>query len=240
MWRNWKVANFISIEFHLRFCVYFSPNVPFLHSHRRVHITKETLKCLDGDYEVEDGKGYERNSYLKDHQIETYLIIPGDIYRLVKVTRKQNERRKRMQHSLNLILFWFLLQNKRAHQSTSMNGNISKELRMMGHTQTTQKNVARLGFSDNTDAKDPEDEVNDYLMRAIDARSIDRLRSEHCKSVLLSFKKVSIERKVRNCKCFRVKLPEYILSFYFLTICSTYQSRIECYAFTFIAAFLYS
>lgn len=52
-------------------------------NYRRVHITKETLKCLDGDYEVEDGKGYERNSYLKDHQIETYLIIPGDIYRLV-------------------------------------------------------------------------------------------------------------------------------------------------------------
>lgn len=88
------------------------------------------------------------------------------------------------------------VQNKRAHQSTSMNGNISKELRMMGHTQTTQKNAARLGFSDNNDTKDPEDEVNDYLMRAIDARSIDRLRSEHCKSVLLSFKKASIERKV--------------------------------------------
>lgn len=52
--------------------------------YRRVHITKETLKCLDGDYEVEDGKGHERNSYLKDHQIETYLIIPGDIYRLVR------------------------------------------------------------------------------------------------------------------------------------------------------------
>lgn len=117
----------------------------------------------------------------------------------------------------------------------------------MGHTQTTQKNVARLGFSDNTDAKDPEDEVNDYLMRAIDARSIDRLRSEHCKSVLLSFKKASIEQKVRNCKCSRVKLAKYILfsfrsicAFFFYTICSTYQSRIECYAFTFIAAFLYS
>lgn len=55
---------------------------------RRVHITKETLKYLDGDYEVEDGKGHERNSYLKDHQIETYLIIPGDIYRLVSYSFK--------------------------------------------------------------------------------------------------------------------------------------------------------
>lgn len=54
----------------------------------------------------------------------------------------------------------------------------------------------RLGFSDGVDNKDPEDEVNEYLMRAIDARSIDRLRSEHCKSILLSFKKSSIEQKV--------------------------------------------
>lgn len=69
---------------------------------------------------------------------------------------------------------------------------------MMGHTTKSQKNTARLGFSDSNDSKDPEDEVNDYLMRAIDARSIDRLRSEHCKSVLLSFKKASVERKVSS------------------------------------------
>lgn len=68
----------------------------------------------------------------------------------------------------------------------------------MGHTTKSQKNTARLGFSDSNDSKDPEDEVNDYLMRAIDARSIDRLRSEHCKSVLLSFKKANVERKVSS------------------------------------------
>lgn len=69
---------------------------------------------------------------------------------------------------------------------------------MMGQgTMSTTKAPARLGFSDSNDNnKDPEDEVNDYLMRAIDARSIDRLRSEHCKSVLLTFKKSTIEHKV--------------------------------------------
>lgn len=45
--------------------------------YRRVHITKETLKCLDGDYEVEPGNGGDRNSYLKDHNIDTYLIVAG-------------------------------------------------------------------------------------------------------------------------------------------------------------------
>lgn len=75
---------------------------------------------------------------------------------------------------------------------------------MMGHTTKSQKNAARLGFSDSNDSKDPDDEVNDYLMRAIDARSIDRLRSEHCTSVLLSFKKADIESKVSDLGGFKL------------------------------------
>lgn len=51
----------------------------------RVHVTKETLICLDGDYEVEEGNGCDRNSYLKDHEIQTFLIVPGDIYRPVSI-----------------------------------------------------------------------------------------------------------------------------------------------------------
>ncbi|KAL7733742.1 hypothetical protein ACLKA6_011472 [Drosophila palustris] len=133
----------------------------------RVHITKETLKCLDGDYEVEVGKGADRNSYLKDHQIETYLIVPGDIYR----------------------------PHKKSRNRLQVNGNISKELRMMGHG-TAQKHTSKFGFGDSAEsAKDPEDEVNEYLMRAIDARSIDHLRAEHCQSLLLRFKSVALERK---------------------------------------------
>lgn len=41
------------------------------------------MKFLDGDYELEDGRGFERNGYLKDHQIESYLIIPGEQFRTV-------------------------------------------------------------------------------------------------------------------------------------------------------------
>lgn len=56
--------------------------------------------------------------------------------------------------------------------------------------------VFRLGFGESLEEKDAEDEVNDYLMRAIDARSIDRLRAEHCYSFLLRFRKPEIEDKV--------------------------------------------
>ncbi|XP_058980052.1 adenylate cyclase type 2 isoform X1 [Musca domestica] len=42
----------------------------------RVHITKQTLDFLNGKFEVEEGNGGSRDSYLADHKIETYLIVP--------------------------------------------------------------------------------------------------------------------------------------------------------------------
>lgn len=50
-----------------------------------MHITKETLQCLGEDYKVEPGYGGQRNTYLKDHNIETYLIVPDDTSRVVQI-----------------------------------------------------------------------------------------------------------------------------------------------------------
>ena len=50
------------------------PPYPLMHF-RRVHITTSTLKFLNGDYEVEPGNGKDRNPYLRDHNIDTYLIV---------------------------------------------------------------------------------------------------------------------------------------------------------------------
>ena len=46
--------------------------------------------------------------------------------------------------------------------------------------------------------KNTNEEVNDYLGRAIDARSIDRLRAEHCKRFFLTFRDAKVEAKVRK------------------------------------------
>ncbi|XP_022913545.2 adenylate cyclase type 5 isoform X1 [Onthophagus taurus] len=133
----------------------------------RVHITKETFKCLGDDYEVEPGNGGDRNSYLKDHNIDTYLIVASS-YR----------------------------GSKQPQQSFSINGNMSsKELRVMGHGSQHAKHSSKLGFGETPDEKNPEDEVNEYLMRAIDARSIDRLRIEHCRTILLNFRDPQKEAK---------------------------------------------
>ncbi|KAM6955120.1 adenylate cyclase type 5 [Lycodopsis pacificus] len=103
----------------------------------RIHITKATLDYLNGDYDVEDGEGGERNAYLKTHHIETYLIVGCSQKRGFEDPKDKN----------------------------------------------TQENL------------NPEDEVDEFLGRAIDARSIDRLRSEHVKKFLLTFREPDLEKK---------------------------------------------
>ena len=52
-----------------------SPGLTLLFPHSRIHITRATLQYLNGDYEVEPGRGGERNAYLKEQHIETFLIL---------------------------------------------------------------------------------------------------------------------------------------------------------------------
>ena len=59
----------------------------------------------------------------------------------------------------------------------------------------------------------PEDEVDEFLGRAIDARSIDLLRSEHVRKFLLTFREPDLEKKVMPChpgshKCYSASLAE--------------------------------
>ena len=139
----------------------------------RIHITPETLMYLNGDYEIEDGNGAERHQYLADHDIRTYLIIPPDHF-----TNPAKQKH-------------VIVRNGRI----VLGSEISKELRMMGHGEHNQNGLkTKLGIGPGVDdEKNTEEEVNDYLARAIDARSIDRLRSEHCKRFFLSFRDKEIE-----------------------------------------------
>ncbi|XP_022805938.1 adenylate cyclase type 5-like isoform X2 [Stylophora pistillata] len=112
----------------------------------RVHITDSVLNCLSGDYEVEEGRGQERDPYLKQYNIESYLIVaehPRKRKNTALKETKQDDQDKKMQ--------------------------------------------ARLGITA-SNQQDPEDEVNEFLGSSIDARSIDKLRKDYVRPVLLTFK----------------------------------------------------
>ena len=50
-------------------------NLPLSLLLSRVHISEQTYEFVKNDYEFEDGKGGERNSYLQENNIITYLVI---------------------------------------------------------------------------------------------------------------------------------------------------------------------
>uniref|UniRef100_A0A8C3G0E9 Adenylate cyclase type 6 n=1 Tax=Cyclopterus lumpus TaxID=8103 RepID=A0A8C3G0E9_CYCLU len=117
----------------------------------RIHITKATLQYLNGDYEVEPGFGGERNAYLKDNSIETFLVLGC------------SEKRAAAAAPLDFM-----------------------------------NTVCPFCSRGVQEAINPEDEVDEFLGRAIDARSIDQLRKDHVKKFLLTFQTSSLEKKVHT------------------------------------------
>ncbi|XP_059503524.1 adenylate cyclase type 5 isoform X5 [Stegostoma tigrinum] len=165
---------------HAHCCV--EMGVDMIEAISRIHITKATLNYLNGDYEVEAGFGGERNVYLKDHNIETYLIVGCSQKRKDEKAMIAKLNRTRSNSISNIGSPWNVERQFYKH--------ISKEMKTMGivdymgkDNRNTQENM------------NPEDEVDEFLGRAIDARSIDRLRSEHVRKFLLTFRKPELEKK---------------------------------------------
>ncbi|XP_032123604.1 adenylate cyclase type 5 isoform X2 [Sapajus apella] len=150
----------------------------------RIHITKATLNYLNGDYEVEPGCGGERNAYLKEHSIETFLIL--------RCTQKRKEE-KAMIAKMNRQRTNSIGHNpphwgaERPFYNHLGGNQVSKEMKRMGFEDPKDKNAQ--------ESTNPEDEVDEFLGRAIDARSIDRLRSEHVRKFLLTFREPDLEKK---------------------------------------------
>ncbi|XP_067890937.1 adenylate cyclase type 5 isoform X1 [Heterodontus francisci] len=148
----------------------------------RIHITKATLNYLNGDYEVEAGSGGERNVYLKDHNIETYLIVGCSQKRKDEKAMIAKLNRARSNSISNIGSPW--------NVERQFYNHISKEMKTMGIVDYMAKDNRSTQENMNT-----EDEVDEFLGRAIDARSIDRLRSEHVRKFLLTFRKTELEKK---------------------------------------------
>ncbi|ELT87487.1 hypothetical protein CAPTEDRAFT_155468 [Capitella teleta] len=148
----------------------------------RVHVTDDTVRWLNSDYEVEPGNGGDRNAFLRDHNVKTFLI------------KETSPRYKVLSDS--------------AIRHNSMNAKLTcKTNEFFGGVLPTvgvttpafgsrpMQDKETLGFGEHQESKDPDDEVNEYLGRAIDARSIERLRAEHVRGFLLTFNSLELEEK---------------------------------------------
>uniref|UniRef100_A0A8C4IS90 Adenylate cyclase type 6 n=1 Tax=Dicentrarchus labrax TaxID=13489 RepID=A0A8C4IS90_DICLA len=146
----------------------------------RIHITKATLQYLNGDYEVEPGFGGERNAYLKENSIETFLVLGCSQKRKEEKAMMAKMQRTRANSNEGLMPRW-------VPDRTFSRTKDSKVFRQMVRLNTNARCVQ--------EAMNPEDEVDEFLGRAIDARSIDQLRKDHVKKFLLTFQTSSLEKK---------------------------------------------
>ncbi|XP_073326100.1 adenylate cyclase type 6-like [Pagrus major] len=149
----------------------------------RIHITKATLQYLNGDYEVEPGFGGERNAYLKENSIETFLVLGCSQKRKEEKAMMAKMQRTRANSNEGLMPRW-------VPDRTFSRTKDSKVFRQMGIDETSSKDNRGV-----QEAMNPEDEVDEFLGRAIDARSIDQLRKDHVKKFLLTFQTSSLEKK---------------------------------------------
>uniref|UniRef100_A0A8P4GB43 Adenylate cyclase type 6 n=1 Tax=Dicentrarchus labrax TaxID=13489 RepID=A0A8P4GB43_DICLA len=149
----------------------------------RIHITKATLQYLNGDYEVEPGFGGERNAYLKENSIETFLVLGCSQKRKEEKAMMAKMQRTRANSNEGLMPRW-------VPDRTFSRTKDSKVFRQMGIDETSSKDNRCV-----QEAMNPEDEVDEFLGRAIDARSIDQLRKDHVKKFLLTFQTSSLEKK---------------------------------------------
>ncbi|XP_043929592.1 adenylate cyclase type 5 [Protopterus annectens] len=150
----------------------------------RIHITKATLDCLNGDCEVEPGHGGERNAYLKEHSIETFLIVSCGQNRKEEKAMLARMNRQRTGSIGHNPPHWG---GERPFYNHLNANQVSKEMKRMGFEDPKDKHTQ--------ESMNPEDEVDEFLGRAIDARSIDRLRSEHVRKFLLTFREADLEKK---------------------------------------------
>ncbi|XP_030588796.1 adenylate cyclase type 6-like [Archocentrus centrarchus] len=149
----------------------------------RIHITKATLQYLNGDYEVEPGFGGERNAYLKEHDIETFLVLGCSQKRKEEKAMMAKIQRARANSAEGLMPHWV--------PDRSFNRNKDfKVYKKMGIDAVSSKENRCI-----QEALNPEDEVDEFLGRAIDARSIDQLRKDHVKKFLLTFQTDNLEKK---------------------------------------------
>ena len=50
---------------------------------RRVHISEVTAKVLNDQFQLEPGNGGDRDDYIRDHKIQTYLVAIPEVYTLM-------------------------------------------------------------------------------------------------------------------------------------------------------------
>ncbi|XP_030637555.1 adenylate cyclase type 2 [Chanos chanos] len=170
----------------------------------RVHITSVTLEHLNGAYKVEDGDGQERDPYLKEHGVTTYLVINP------KAERRSPQHHYRPRHTMDGAKMRASVRMTRYLESwgaakpfanlhhrdsmTNENGKINTADVPMG-----QYHFQRRSERTKSQKKRFEEELNERMIRTFDGINSQKqwLKSEDIQRISLFFHNKTLEKEYR-------------------------------------------
>ncbi|XP_076129258.1 adenylate cyclase type 8 [Alosa pseudoharengus] len=135
----------------------------------RIHISRATLDCLEGSYQTEDGRGHERNEFLKKHNIDTFLICHKD----EAPERGLAKTRSTLRDWGTQVPFGNIV-DVNCILASFTNGSLA-------HMPSGQRSVSR--------------EINKRIEHAIEVRSSELMRQKHITPLTMVFKDTHLEDK---------------------------------------------
>ncbi|XP_060694101.1 adenylate cyclase type 7 isoform X1 [Hemiscyllium ocellatum] len=176
----------------------------------RVHITDATLNHLHKAYEVEEGNGHQRNAYLNELKLKTYLVIDPRTKQQSLKTRhlpkpRQGNDGLKMRASVRMTRYlesWgaakpFAHFQQRESESSEMsapNGKIRKEIPM--HSLRLHRTLDR----NKSQKRRFEEELHDKMITTIDGINSYRqwVKCDVFSPLLLSFSEKGLEKQYRS------------------------------------------
>lgn len=151
----------------------------------RIHITKAVYEEVKNDFKVEEGNGCSRDAYLKEQNIQSYFIMPAGKDTEMKAVEDLNKKGPRKGSVVANLWVAQPFSNKFFEDVDDDQELKEKKMR------------ARLGITTvlSNSMSHPDDAVNEFLERAIDARSVDQLKRENLRPIFLKFYKKDFEDK---------------------------------------------
>ncbi|XP_006634632.1 adenylate cyclase type 1 [Lepisosteus oculatus] len=164
----------------------------------KVHITKTTLECLNGDYEVEPGYGHERNSFLQKHDIETFFIVPSHRRKIFPgLILSDIKPAKRMKFKTVCYLLVQLMHCRKMFKAEIPFSNVmtcEDDDKRRALRTASEKLRNRTSFSTNVIHNTPGTRVNRYISRLIEARQTESEMAD-LHFITLMYKRAEREQK---------------------------------------------
>ncbi|XP_062858612.1 adenylate cyclase type 8 [Trichomycterus rosablanca] len=141
----------------------------------RIHISRATLDCLKGCYRTEDGRGHERNEFLRKHNIDTFLICHREEDEPNGVDEDPHKIRMTL-HGCSTDVPYGSIYKMNSILASFTNGSLAQ----LPNSKKLYSNAR---------------EINKRIEHAIDLRSSERMHQEHVTPTTLVFKDSLIEEK---------------------------------------------